>query len=133
MAYYDLMIAKWATLTGTTTEKLAALNAATQALPTKMIVPTYLIYNCIVPSEWNALTDVQRQSIRDILTLGTADVSSGTNVRNMILLVFGPGTQTRTNLVASAATFDNTTIPWWQANGYARPFDMGDVAGAGVS
>lgn len=134
MVYYDAFIAKWATLApGTTAEKLAAINAATQAVPTRMIVATYIVYNCIVPSEWTALTDAQRQNIRDILTLGTADVSTGTNVRNMILSVFGAGTQTRANLVAAANSFDNATEPWWQYAGYARMFDLGDCTAAGVS
>jgi hypothetical protein len=73
MAYYDAMIAKWATLNpGTTAAKLAALNAATAtgaAIP--MVIPTYKIYNLIDPTEFAALTAANQQLVRDILGMGT--------------------------------------------------------------
>lgn len=135
MAYYDAMVAKWATLTpGTTANKLAQLNAATAtgaAVP--MIVPTYKIYNLIVGSEFSALTAGNQQLVRDILGMGTVDASPGTQIRARMVAIFPNGTATFTALGTLAASYDTPTVPWWQANGYARPFDLGDCAAAGVS
>lgn len=134
MAYYDLMVAKWTTLTGTAAEKLAALNEATAAGPAiPMIIPTYKIYNVMSLTEAAALSASNQTLLRDILAMGTVDASNGTAVRARMMALFGAGTATRTALTALAATYDTPTIPWWQANGYARPFDMGDVQAAGVS
>jgi hypothetical protein len=136
MAYYDAMIAKWATLNpGTTAAKLAALNAATAtgaAIP--MVIPTYKIYNLIDPTEFAALTAANQQLVRDILGMGTIDGSPGTAVRARIVAIFTNASgATRVALAALAALYDTPTVPWWQANGYARAFDMGDAAAAGVS
>lgn len=134
MAYYDAMIAKWATLTGTTAEKLAALNASLATGPAiPMIVPTYKIYNLIVASEFTALSSSSQQLVRDILGLGEVDGSPGTQIRARMVSIFSSGTQTFANLAALSSGYDTPQIPWWQANGYNRPFDMGDVTAAGVS
>lgn len=61
------------------------------------------IYNTIVPAEFSALDASQRQQVRDIFGLGDSiDVRTGTNVRTVLLDLFGPASQTRTNLVALA-------------------------------
>src|SRR5690348_13396070 len=99
MAYYDALIAKWATLTGTTAAKLAAINVLTVTGPAKpMIIPTYQIYNEIVGSEFVALSAANQQLIRDILGMGTVDVSPGTQIRARIVAIFPSGTQTFANL-----------------------------------
>jgi hypothetical protein len=152
MAYYDALVAAWngatqppagvtgTALTGlTTSQKISAVNGWTVAGPAQpMLVPTYRIYNAIVPAEFQALTAGNQQLIRDILGMGTVDVGTGTNVRAVLLQVFGAGTQTRTNLVAIAASYDAPTISWCQKNGY--PFggangalNLNDAAAAGVS
>lgn len=60
------------------------------------------IYNAIVPAEWTALTNAQRDNVRDIFHLGDSiDVRTGTNARTVLLSIFGPGTGTRTNLAAA--------------------------------
>lgn len=139
MAYYDALVAKWATLTpGTTGAKLAQINAATingSILP--MIVPTYKIYNLIVPSEFVALTATNQQLVRDILGMGTVDTSSGTAARARIVAVFPNGTATFTALSALAATFDSPQIPWWSASvaqgggGLGSPVSSQDLVAAG--
>jgi hypothetical protein len=147
MAYYDALIAAWngatqppAGVTGTAllagdaaAQKIAKVNAWTvvaTAIP--MIVPTYKIYNAVVPSEFQALTAANQQLIRDIFGMGTVDASVGTNVRSVILQVFGVGTVTRTNLTALAAPYDSPKQPWWQANGYQSQFHIDDATNAGL-
>jgi hypothetical protein len=100
-----------------------------------MIVPTYRIYNLIDLSEFTTLSAANQQLVRDILGMGTVDGSPGTSVRNRMLGVFTSAGSpiTRAALVALAATYDTPQISWWQANGYARPFDLGDIAAAGLS
>lgn len=140
MAYYSALIAKWPSVTGATTQaKLDNLNGQTLAVgtPKPLIVSTYEIYNCIVASEFDALTATQQQQIRDILSMGTVDASPGTNVRARILAVFGVGSQTRTNLTNLATSFDTPSIPWWEATvaqgggGLNGPVSANDLVAAG--
>jgi hypothetical protein len=116
MAYYDALISKWATLNGTTAQKLSAINALTvngAAIP--MVVPTYRIYNLIAPSEFGALTAANQQLIRDILGMGVVDASPGTSVRARVIAIFPSNTATFASLSALAATFDTPQVLWWQA------------------
>jgi hypothetical protein len=139
MAYYDALIAKWATLTpGTTAAKLAQINAITVAGPTAaLIVPTYRIFNVLDTTEFGALSAANQQRVRDILSMGTVDASTGTNARALLLSIFGAGTATRAALVALANSIENTTIPWWQATvaqgggGLSSIVTAGDLAAAG--
>jgi len=148
MAYYDALVAAWNSATQpptgvtgtaltagmTTQQKLNAVNGWTSVGPSvPMVIPTYLIYNVIVASEFNALTAANQQNIRDILDMGTVDTSPGTQARSRTIAIFPNGTQTFTNLSNLAKTYDSPQIPWWQANNYPRAFDLGDCAAAGVS
>lgn len=137
MAYYDALVAKWATLSGTTAAKLAAINAMTVPGPVApSIVQSYKIYNAIVPSEFTALTAANQQLVRDILGMGVVDVSPGTSIRSRLLSIFPSGTATFTALASLAATF-NTTIPWWQATvaqgggGLSSPVTQADLDAVG--
>lgn len=115
MAYYDALIAKWATLNpGTTAAKLAQINALTvtgAAIP--LIVPSYEVYECIDPTEFAALTAANQTIVRDIIGMGTVNGSPGTKVRARIVALFtnasGP---TRLALAALAAKYDTPQIPW---------------------
>jgi hypothetical protein len=112
MAYYDALIAKWATLTpGTTTAKIAQINAITvsgNAVP--MVIPTYKIYNLIVASDFAALSAANQQLIRDIIGMGTVDTSPGTQARAKIVAVFPNGTATFASLSGLAAQYDSPPI-----------------------
>ncbi len=150
MAYYDALIAAWngatqppvgvtgAALTGgmTTQQKLDAVNAWTVSGPAvPMVIPTYIIYNAIDPTEFSNLSPASNQQlVRDILSMGTVDVSVGTSVRTRLLALFGVGTTTRANLVAAAKNYDASPVPWWKANGYSSPFNLtGDIKKAGLT
>lgn len=138
MAYYDALITKWGTLSGNTAAKLAAINALTVAGPSApLLVPTYKIYNVLDPTEFGALSAANQQRVRDILSMGTVDASTGTNARTFMLSIFGAGTTTRAALVALAGAIESTTILWWQATvaqgggGLTSPVSAADLAAAG--
>ena len=132
MAYYDALIAKWPSVTGAdTATKLANLNAmtVTGSVPTVFSVSGAQIYNCLVPSEWLALTAAQQQNVRDIFGLGdNIPAGTGTTVQTVLLSIFAAGSGTRANLVALAQA---TSQPWWQANGYPGIFNNNDLIAAG--
>lgn len=141
MAYYDALIAKWATLgAGTTAQKLAQLAAVTVAGPAApLLIPTYRLFNAIDPTEFAALSAANQQRIRDILGMGTVDASTGTNARALLLSVFAAGSATRTAIVALANSIESTTLPWWQATvaqgggGLSSPVSAEDARAAGLS
>lgn len=73
------------------------------------------IFNAINPAEFAALTDQEKQFVRDVFSLGDAvDVGPDTNARTVLLDAFGAGTVTRDNLVAAVAkqqiVFAGTTL-----------------------
>lgn len=88
----------------TDTQIAAALNTNTvteQLSP--LTVSGAQIYNAIVPSEFAALTDAQKQSVRDVFGLGDGiDVSVGSNARLALATAFGASTASRANLLALA-------------------------------
>ena len=57
------------------------------------------IFETVVPSEYNALTDKQLNLLHAIMGMGSILVN-GTNTRTALLSMFGPGTTTRSNLAA---------------------------------
>jgi hypothetical protein len=113
MAYYDALVAKWNTLTGTDEERLAAINAATVAVAVPMIIPSYEIYESIDGTEFNALSAANQARVRDILNMGSVNASPGTQARALMMALFGSGTATRTKLTALVAKFDSRAQPWW--------------------
>ena len=148
MAYYTALQTAWnsatqpptgvtgTALTGlTTAQKLAAVNAWT--VSTGVAVPAILtpskIINAIVPTDLAALTTTQVTFLTLVLQGSTVDASQGTTVRAAVQNIFAGKTQTLSQLAALVAPFDNPSVSWWSANGYPRPFDLGDVAAAGLS
>lgn len=140
MAYYDALVTKWGTLSpGTTDAKLAQINAITVAGPVPaVIVPAYKIYNAIDPTEFVALTAGQQQRVRDILSMGTVDASSGTNVRAVLVSIFSNASgPTRIAFAAFLASIETVALPWWQATiaqgggALREPVGRGDLINAG--
>ena len=147
MAYYTALQTAWNSVTQppvgvtgtglstgqTTLQKLANVNAWTvagTAIP--MVVPTYTIYNLIVPSEFVALTAANQQLVRDILSMGTVDGSPGTSVRTRMVTIFTSGTTTFSNLSNLAKTYDTPAVNWTSANGYPK-LELTDTAAAGLT
>src|SRR5262245_37585136 len=103
----------------TTQQKLDAVNHWVQTgPPIPMIIPTYRIYNLIVPSEYTALPSSQQEMCRDILFMGEVDVSSGTHIRNRVIAVFPSSTQTFGNLATMASNYDTPKYDWCFFNNY---------------
>lgn len=71
----------------------------TLVLPDKYFRATS-VFNCIVPAEYNALTDAQKDYVRMILSLGVCNLNTGSLERATLTSVFGVGTATRANLLA---------------------------------
>ncbi len=133
--YYNAMITKWGTLApGTTAQKLAALNAATvtgSARPC-VLTPSQII-NAVVFADLAALTQLQVSQLALLLSGASVDASPGTSIRLGVQGLFAGKTTTLAQLGTLVEPFDSPTVSWWSANGYSRPFDMGDVTAAGVS
>ena len=118
----------------TAAQKLTKMNAWTvvgAAIP--MIVPSYMIYDCIVPSEFSAASAANQQLVRDIVSQGTVNGASGHTARTVMLNVFGAGSTTRANLVTLAANYDSPVVPWWQSIGFTAPLGTADLTIAGLS
>lgn len=65
----------------------------------RTVVPSYEIFDAIVPAEWAALTSQEKQRVQTILAMGSINIK-GSNTRQSFLDAFAPGTTTRTNLAA---------------------------------
>uniref|UniRef100_A0A7C4Y4W7 Uncharacterized protein n=1 Tax=Caldisericum exile TaxID=693075 RepID=A0A7C4Y4W7_9BACT len=63
------------------------------------IVPTYEIFEAIVPTEWDALTTAEKQRMQLILSMEQVNVK-GENTRLAFQKAFASGTTTRNNLLA---------------------------------
>lgn len=143
MAYYDALVAEWATLTGTTTQKLAAINALTVSgsIPTSFYITGNQLLNCINWVEFNALTATQQSNILSLCHVpGNLLGGSGNTafmVDGMILAAFtnhaGP------TITALTALAQATTTTWASANGYPNAQNGGggitlvDLSNAGLS
>ena len=135
MAYYDALKTQWPLLTpGTTAAKLAQLNALTApGAQQKAILSPSQILNAIVFTDLATFTQLQVSQLT-LLLAGTAiDASVGTTIRAGIQALFVGKTASLTALGLLVAPFDSPTVPWWLLNGYPRPFDLGDIATAGLS
>jgi hypothetical protein len=135
MAYYDALIAKWATLTpGTTAQKLAQINAITVTgqIPTSLYVTGDQILNCINFTEFNSLTPSLQTNILLLCATPGQLLGGSANtahlVAGMILAAFPVAGPTVAALTALAKA---TVTPWWQANGYTSPITDADLSGAG--
>lgn len=102
-------------------------NAGDKAART--LVPTYELFEAIVPSEWAAATAQEKQRVQTILSMGMANVA-GANTQQAFRDAFGAGTTTRANLIAlvsrtcSRAEFLATTL---FPGGVVRPITRDDV------
>lgn len=140
MAYYDALIAFWPSVTGDSTAvKLAALNAMTAAGPDQKVLivdaTNYLRINGVwlgikaaagtVPAAAAAVDIVQ-------------DLRQDTLDFSLPIIPYLVGALVTAELITQdqadgLTALKNTIVPWWQANGYPREFDLGDIAAAGLS
>jgi hypothetical protein len=145
MAYYDALVAKWATLTGTTQQKLDAVNALTVAGPNVPVpvlqVMTYLRTNNLwmgikaaTATSPGAAAAVDYNSDPRVQTL---DVSLPI-VQSMLADLVSKTllTQAQSDAIKAMGT---PPIPWWQATvaqgggGMDQPVGQGYLNNAGIS
>src|ERR1035437_4010513 len=101
---YTALIAKWATLSGTTASKMAQVNALTVAMPQRAIFVPSSILNACVAADLEALT-VTQVALLQLLLAGTqVDASAGTAIRAVAQNIFS-GKPTLTNLGTLVAPF----------------------------
>lgn len=140
MAYYDALTAKWATLSGMTTQKLSAINALTVPGPAVpcFLAPTQIV-NAIVPADLAALSGTYLQILLILLSGASVNASVGTTVRIGVQTIFTGKTTTLSQLGALVAPFDNPQVPWWQAavanngGGLSAPVSQTDLDAVGLS
>jgi hypothetical protein len=63
------------------------------------IYPTYLIMEATDASEFNALSDDNKDAYRQIISCGNADLGAGTAVHTKLLNMFDAQSTTRANLI----------------------------------
>lgn len=135
MAYYTALIAHWPSVIGASTAlKLAALNAetVTGSIPATFPVTGAQIIGCLDFTEFNSLTatkqDVILQLCSNAALVGGANTFVGKLFANYYAtMLAGP------TIAAFTALAQAVVQPWWQANGYPRAFDLGDISAAGLS
>jgi hypothetical protein len=62
-------------------------------------IPSYEVFDAIVPAEWASLSAQEKQRIQLVLSMGQVYVK-GANTRSAFLAAFAAGTTTRANLGA---------------------------------
>lgn len=151
MAYYDALIAAWngatqpptgvtgTALTGgmTTAQKIAAVNGWTVSgtIPTAITATGAQVLNCVVWSEFAALTATQQANFL-ALCAGSGQLLGGSAnltriLPGMLIACFGGASGTITNLSALAKA---TVTPWWQASGALNgPLSTTDTTAAGLA
>lgn len=130
-ADYAALTTEWNTLTGTTAQRLTALNALTVTGPAQkaLLTPSQII-NAVVPADLAALTTAQVSILTLVLQGSTVDGSVGTTVRAAVQNIFAGKTQTLSNLGALVTPFDSPQISWWQAHGFGGPITLMDLEAA---
>lgn len=152
MAYYDALIAKWATLTGTTSDKLAQINALTVPGPTIDVpissVVSYLALNgklfglsayaAAPPAGSNSTAVVAAKELVTLIgspnagpfRMSIPTVYSGIHTF-LDALVADPNTGITSADEANILALAQPMVPWWQANGYTGLLNQYDLQAAG--
>lgn len=138
MAYYDALITKWGTLSGTTQSKLDQINVLTVSgsIPATIYATGDQIANCIDWTEFNALTAARQTNILQLCAIHGQLLGGSANLSHllpgMIVAYFPGGGPTIIALTALAKA-----LPWWQATvaqgggGLSGPVGTADLALAG--
>jgi hypothetical protein len=137
VAYYDALIAEWATLTpGTTAQKLTQINNLKVAgsIPTTLYVTGSQILNCINWTEFAALTPAQQLNVLTLCSIQGSLLGGSANtsfvVDGMIIAYFPLQGSTIAALTALAKA---STVYWWQSAGYPVMINTDMLAAAGLS
>jgi DnaJ-class molecular chaperone len=93
-----IIVKKVLALQETCNDILDKCNDIMDPVGTKPIY-TYQIVEATVDSEYNALTESQKNIYKMIISVGVVDFSEGSQVRTKLLDIFGEETTTRNNLL----------------------------------
>ena len=157
MAYYSPLASEWAAITAanpsyTTAQKLAAINAMTVAGPNVDVstssVLGYLMMNVklvtlqeYAASPPNGSSPTVVALVKELLatfsypafqTFQTSQASVYSTVSGMLSTIAGDANTGITSAdVTAILALAQTTILWWQANGYTSPINDNDLMAAG--
>jgi hypothetical protein len=151
-SYYDALTTKWATLSGTTNDKLVAINALTVAGPAKDVSASSVIgylalnaklsgllaYAAAPPQGAQAVTVVAAKELAALLSmpsfttfyLSDPQVAAGVQVF-LNALAGDAATGIAAADVTALLALGNTTIPWWASAGYSSSISLNDLGAAG--
>jgi hypothetical protein len=130
----------WATLTGTTAEKLAAINALmvvgpVQPVPIVDVVSYMREVSVWLPIRAAAAASPPNEAAAAAVDLNTdprtltIDFTLPIVVEMMAMLVSSALiTQAQSNAIVAMGA---ATIPWWQANGFGAPLNLNVLAANG--
>ena len=141
---YAALVAEWTTLTGSATvttlaaaqtipANLATLAAitVTGSIPTLIEVPASAIFNCLVYSEFEAITAAQQTLLMQVLAI-QGNLMGG-SASPFIAPMFGALAAKMPNTItALTALAQALPAPWWSANGYTAPTNVNDLIAAGI-
>jgi hypothetical protein len=160
MAFYDALIAKWATLSGTTAQKLATLNALTAAGPTQDVSASaalayfalnaklsgLLAYAASPPTNAQAPVVVAAKEFAALFSMPaftTFQLSNPSILATVQVFLNLLASDAATGITAADATallaLGSTTVSWCKANGYPEAQSGGggitnvDLTNAGLS
>lgn len=135
MAYYTALINEWATLTGTTIAKLAAINALTVSgsVPTTFYATGAQLLNCINWTEFAALTAQQQSNLLALCANPGPMIGGSAQTAQMAAGMFLANFTNHSGptILALTALAQAAVQPWWQANGYTAPIEQSDLTAAG--
>lgn len=153
MSYYDALVAKWATLTGTTDEKLAAINSEMVAGPkqsvevsavtgyfaTQLKLASLMAYADAPPA--NAVSEAVA-SAKNLVALFRlpqppvfrTDIPEIYSVVDAALeaLASDPLTGVTQSDADTLIALADTMTHWWAANGYPEPINYVNLSQAGL-
>lgn len=149
MAYYDALKTEWALQSGTTAQKLAAVNAATVAGPNVDVpvqsVLAYLALNLKLAglqtyasgagTTTGVLAARELVALFNMPTFTTFQMSNPTVYAQMQVFLQALAADANSGIVSADETallaLAATTIPWWQSAGYGAPISNNDLVAAG--
>ena len=141
---YALLVTEWTTLTGSATITTPVQAAATPGfleqlanttvtgnIPTLISVPASAIFNCLVYSEFEALTAAQQTLLMQVLAI-SGNLQGG-SASQFIAPMFGALASKMPNTItALTALAQALPAPWWSANGFLAPTNINDLIAAGI-
>ena len=152
MTDYSLLIALWPSLTGTTAQKLAAVNAMTEPGPNVDVqTSSVFAYLALVgklaklkayaeapPNGANATAVMAAQQLMTLPAVGVMTIEmSRPNVYAVVSAWLGSfvadtaNTSITSDDVSMMLSLATPTVPWWQANSYTSPISQNDLDAAG--